>query len=122
MCLFKKRKIRNYLYELGENKSTFDMLLEDYLSGELKMDFQKMGLTKIELGVDLFHTIWVQAKYGEFFVEVQMHSDEFSIAVDLGEADDDVFYTMSDKVDMIEKIKYEIKKQSEQKLRNRKDI
>ena len=51
-----------------------------------------------------------------------MHSDEFSIAVDLVEADDDVSYTMSDKVDMIEKIKYEIKKQSEQKLRNRKDI
>lgn len=122
MCLFKKKKIRNYLSEVGDNKSTFDMLLEDYLSGELKGIFQNLGLTGIELGVDLFHTIWMQAKYGDFFVEVQMHSDEFGIAVDLDEADDDVFYPLKDKADMIEKIMHEIKKQSEQKLRNKKDI
>lgn len=122
MCLFKKKKIRNYLSNVGEDKSTFNRLLEDYLSGELKEIFQNIGLNRIELGVDLFHTIWLQARYGDFFVEVQIHSDEFSIAVDLDETDDDVFYPLNDKMDMIEKIKHEIKRQSDQKLRNRRDI
>ena len=112
MCLFKKRKIRDYLSDLGDNKSTFDMLLEDYLSGELKMDFQKMGLTKIELGVDLFHTIWMQAKYGEFFVDIHIYTDEFSVALDLDEADDDITYPLTDKKEMMTLLKQEIKKQS----------
>ena len=112
MCLFKKRKIRDYLSDLGDNKSTFDMLLEDYLSGELKMDFQKMGLTKIELGVDLFHTIWMQAKYGDYFVDIHIYTDEISIALDLDEADEGVDYPLTDKKEMMEIIKHEIKKQS----------
>ena len=114
MCLFKKRKIRDYLSSLGENKSTFDMLLEDYLSGELKMDFQKMGLTRIELGVDLFHTIWMQAKYGNYFVDIHIYTDEISIALDLDEADDGIDYPLTDKKEMMELIKYEIKKQTKE--------
>ena len=112
MCLFKKRKIRDYLSNLGDNKSTFDMLLEDYLSGKLKADLQKLGLTRIELGVDLFHTIWMQAKYGDYFVDIHIYTDEISIALDLDEADDGVDYPLTDKEEMMEIIKHEIKKQS----------
>ena len=114
MCLFKKRKIRDYLSGLGENKSTFDMLLEDYLSGELKMDLQKIGLTRIELGVDLFHTIWMQAKYGDYFVDIHIYTDEISIALDLDEADDGIDYPLTNKTEMIEIIEYEIKKQTKE--------
>ncbi len=114
MCLFKKKKIRNYLSEVGENKSTFDILLENYLSGELKGIFQNLGLTRIELGVDLFHTIWMQARYEKYFVDLHIYTDEFDIALDLDEADEGVTYPLTSKKQMIENIKREMKKQTKQ--------
>ena len=38
--MFEKSKIRSHLRKVGRNKSPFDILLSDYLTGKLKREFQ----------------------------------------------------------------------------------
>ncbi len=46
MLVFKKKKIQVYLNNLSDSKTTFDLLLCDYLDGSIKKDLETIGFEK----------------------------------------------------------------------------
>lgn len=97
MCLNKKIKIRKYLEQRAGEASAFDLLLADYLDGSMLQKLKSLGITRPEIFVD-FHKhlkcIGIQGMYGAYFSDVQIYPDEFGLAFDLDEADEDVLYPL----------------------------
>ena len=99
--MFKKKKITVYLQNLQEKeRTTFDLLLTDYLEGSLKSQLQTLGIPKIDIHIDWlddFKCIGVQGKYQNYYLNLQIYPDEFTISFDVDEADDGHTHSLNDK-------------------------
>ncbi len=87
----KMAKIRAYLNALPQ-KSPFDELLSDYMDQTLKNTLADFGITKIEIYVDCLDAIrciGIQARYNEYYLNIEIDADEYAFAVALDEADED---------------------------------
>lgn len=102
MFTTKKKKIKNYLEQKEESDySTFDLLLYDYLDGSLKEYLSYIEIKKIEIYIDWrlddYKCIGIRGRYNEYFLELQIYPDEFSISFDTDEPDDDTTYPLESK-------------------------
>lgn len=96
MFLTKKRKIKGYL-ETKQDRSAFDYILQDCVDKQLEEKLSAMGLTKIETHIDWlddYKCVAVQARKDKYFVEFQVHPNEFTVAYDEDEADSDTEYRL----------------------------
>lgn len=103
MLMFKKKKIQVYLNNLGDSKTTFDLLLCDYLDGSVKKVLESIGFEKISIHIDWlddYKCIGIQCKYQRYYVDIQIYTDEFSVSYDLDEPDEDVIYPLESKEQM----------------------
>ena len=101
MFFTKKKKIQKYLEQKAEgDKNAFDFLLCNYLDGTLKTDLELLGITKNKIHVDWLDDIkciGIQGRYNEYFADIQIYPDEFSISFDLEEPDDEITYILESK-------------------------
>lgn len=96
MLFTKKEKIKTYL-TTKQNRSTFDDILQNYIDNQFEEKLFAMGLTKIDVHIDWFDDykcVSVQARKSKYFVEIQVHPNEFTVAYDDVEADDDMEYRL----------------------------
>ena len=103
MLMFKKKKIQVYLNNLSDSKTTFDLLLCDYLDGSIKKDLETIGFEKISIHIDWlddYKCIGIQCKYQKYYVDIQIHNDEFSVSYDIDEPDEDISYPLESKEQM----------------------
>ena len=93
----KKNRIKLYL-ETKSNANmltSFDALLSEYLSGKLYVHLEKLMLNKIRVHIDWlpdYKCIDVQSKFKNYYFEIQIEEDEFSISYDTDEADEPIVY------------------------------
>ena len=101
MFASKKKKIQKYLNQKAESdKNAFDFLLCDYLEGTLKTDLDILGITKNEIHIDWLEDIkciGIQGRYTEYFADIQIYPNEFSISFDSDEPDNDISYAFESK-------------------------
>ena len=96
MFFSKKKRIKAYLAAKPEH-TPFDDILQNWIDEQFEEKLSAMGLTKIEIHVDWlgdYKCVSVQARKGKYFVELQIHPNEFTIAYDEDEADDDIEYRL----------------------------
>ena len=101
MFTTKKKKIRKYLEQKADdNKCAFDDLLSDYLDGSLKENLDSVKMEKVEIHIDWFEDIkciGIQGRYKEYYMDLQIYPDEFSVSFDLDEPDEDIIYPLESK-------------------------
>ena len=101
MFTTKKKKIRKYLEQKADdNKCAFDDLLSDYLDGSLKENLESVKMEKVEIHIDWFEDIkciGIQGRYKEYYIDLQISPNEFSVSFDLDESDEDVIYPLESK-------------------------
>ena len=95
----KKKKIKLYLEAKPDAnmRTSFDVLLSEYLSGQLYIHLEKMMLDKIRVHIDWlpdYKCIDIQSKFKNYFFEIQIEEDEFSVSYDTDEADDPIVYSL----------------------------
>ena len=100
MFSIKKRKIEKYLADKkAEERTAFDEMLSDYLSGELKRKLESFGMRKVDIHIDWlpkYKCMGAQGKAGGFW-NIQIDPTEFLISFDKDEPDDDNFYPLESK-------------------------
>lgn len=86
--IIKNRKIKAYL-ESVKVKDPYDILLKEYLDGNLKNRLKELNLKGIELFVELRveECINIQAKYHEFYLEMEITRNNYVIGFDKAEVD-----------------------------------
>lgn len=96
----KKGKIRKYLQSVDRDKwSAFDVLLDQYLTGELNSRLGEIGLGKTEIHVDYledYKCIGIQGKYGRYYIDIQIEENEFFLGCDPEEPDEHARYPLED--------------------------
>ena len=101
MFTTKKKKIQKYLEQKADNnKDAFDILLSDYLDGSLKEDLASIEIKKADIHIDWgddIKCIGIQGRYKEYYMDLQIYPNEFSISFDLDEPDDDTVYSLESK-------------------------
>ena len=101
MLIFKKKKIVTYLQNIPpEECVTYNILLADYLDGTLKNSLYTLGISKANIHIDwLEHhkCIGIQGKYENYYMDLHIYPDEFMVAFDLDEADEDIVYPLTSK-------------------------
>ena len=101
MFTTKKKKIQKYLEQrAGDNKCAFDDLLSDYLDGSLKENLESVKIERVEIHIDWFDDIkciGIQVRYKEYYMDLQIYPNEFSVSFDLDEPDEDVIYPLESK-------------------------
>ena len=101
MFITKKKKIQKYLEQKADdNKCAFDFLLSDYLDGSLKEDLTSIEIKKAEIHIDWFDDIkciGIQGQYQEYYMDLKIYPDEFSLSFDSDEPDEDVVYPFESK-------------------------
>ena len=116
MFITKKKKIQRYLEQKAVgDKCAFDFLLSDYLDGTLKQKITEIGISKIAIHIDWFDNIkciGIQGRYNQYYLDLQIYQDEFTVSYDLDEADEDIEYPLESKerfyqvlLDIVEKMK-----------------
>ena len=99
--MFTTKKIRKYLEQKeDDNKCAFDALLSDYLDGSLKENLESIKIKRVEIHVDWFDDIkciGIQGRYKEYYMDLQIYPNEFSVSFDLDEPDEDVIYPLESK-------------------------
>ena len=84
----KKKKIINYLNEKNTANakfSPFDLLLSDYISGELKIRMEEMDIVKPDIYIDWlpdYKYSGIQGKYKQYYVDLQVEPTEILIGCD----------------------------------------
>ena len=101
MILGKKKKVTEYLAkkQSGNTLTTFDTILSDYLSGSLKERLHELAMKKISTHIDWlpdYKCINVQGKVGDYFFDIQIESETFSIAYDKDEPDNATEFILQD--------------------------
>lgn len=98
MFVTKKKKIKKYLEQKAtDDKSAFDLLLSDYLDGTLKQKLAEMEISKITIHIDWLDDIkciGIQGRYNQYYLDLQIYQDEFTVSYDLDEADEDAGYPL----------------------------
>ena len=101
MFTTKKKKIQKYLEQkTDDNKCAFDDLLSDYLNGSLKDNLESVKIERVEIHIDWFEDIkciGIQGRYKEYYMDLQIYPNEFSVSFDLEEPDEDVIYPLESK-------------------------
>ena len=101
MFFLKKKRIFHYLQGIPlEKRTAFGMLLADSLEGTFKKDLQSMGVAKVSIYIDWQQDdkcICVQGKYQNYYMDLHICPDDFAIAFDLDEADEDTEYPLISK-------------------------
>ena len=101
MFTTKKKKIQKYLEQKSDNnKCAFDDLLSDYLDRSLKENLESLKMERVEIHVDWFDDIkciGIQGRYKEYYMDLQIYPNEFSVSFDLDEPDEDVIYPLESK-------------------------
>ena len=101
MFTTKKKKIQKYLEQkANDNKCAFDILLSDYLDGSLKEDLSSIEIKKADIHIDWhddIKCIGIQGRYKEYYMDLQIYPNEFSISFDLDEPDEDATYPLESK-------------------------
>lgn len=103
MLIGKKKKIADYLKEREDHFSNFDLVLKDFLSGNLIAELKKIGLSKIEIHIDWFDDIkdiGIQAKYKDYFFDIQIDQKELAIGCSKSEPDCDEFIALNGEADV----------------------
>ena len=92
MFMTKKKRMLAYMNGITDaERSAFDSLVSDYLSGVLKTDILACGITKIEIHVDWFDDIkciGIAGRYGRFFVQIDIYPEAFDVRYDQDEPDE----------------------------------
>ncbi len=98
MFFTQKRKILKYLNEKQLNSYTaFDLLLKDCIGNNFKEKLSDTGIHNAEIHIDWFENvkgILVQAKYKDYFLNIDIDEKEFSLSADKDESDDDTVYEL----------------------------
>ena len=101
MFTTKKKKIQKYLEQMADdNKCAFDALLSDYLDGALKENLESVKIDRVEIHIDWvddMKCIGIQGRYKEYYMDLQIYPNEFSVSFDLDEPDEDVIYPLESK-------------------------
>lgn len=101
MFITKKKKIQKYLEQKADdNKCAFDDLLSDYLDGSLKENLEHVKIKKVEIHIDWFDDvkcIGIQGRYKDYYMDMQIYPNEFSVSFDLDEPDEDVIVPLESK-------------------------
>ena len=104
MLITKKKKIQKYLEQKADdNKCTFVLLLSDYLDRSLKEYLASIGIKKADIHIDWFDDIkciGIQGVYNEYYMDLQIYPNKFSVSFDLDEPDEDVIYPLESKEQM----------------------
>lgn len=95
-----KKKIYNYLEQKKQSETlgAFDLLLEEYLLKNLTANLKKLNLKNVEIVVDFFTDypcIGIQAKHGDYFIDLQIYQDEFFIAYSKDEPENELYYKLT---------------------------
>ncbi|MBR6608954.1 MAG: hypothetical protein IKK99_01910 [Oscillospiraceae bacterium] len=97
----KKKKIQTYLIKKSSEQFTsFDELLEDYLSGKMKETFSALGAKKVEIHIDWlpdYRCIGVQGTFNHNYLDLQIEPTEFSVGYDPVEPDNHIYYPLENK-------------------------
>lgn len=101
MFVTKKKKIKKYLEQKAtDGKCAFDLLLSDYLDGTLKQKLAEMEISKIAIHIDWLDDvkcIGIQGRYHQYYLDLQIYQDEFTVSYDLDEADEDIEHPLQSK-------------------------
>lgn len=101
MFVTKKKKIKKYLEQRAtDDKSAFDFLLSDYLDDTLKQKLTEIGISKIAIHIDWLEDIkciGIQGRYNQYYLNLQIYQDEFTVSYDLDEADENAEYPLESK-------------------------
>ena len=101
MFITNKKKIQRYLKQKTDNnKCAFEILLLDYLDGTLKENLISIGIRKVEIRIDWLDDIkciGIQGRYKEYYIDLQIYPNEFSVSFDLDEPDEDATYPLESK-------------------------
>lgn len=77
-------EIRLYLSGIpAENRSAFDHLLDEYLSGRMRERLEAIGLNRISIFIgwnDFHRAIDIEGIFGKYYINLQIEPDSFSIA------------------------------------------
>ncbi len=97
----KKKKLIEYLSKKQEEKAltTFDTILSDYLSGSLKGRLHELEMKKISIHIDWlsdYECINIQGKVSDYYFDIQIEPQIFSIAYDKDEPDDATEFVLQD--------------------------
>ena len=100
MLFGKKKKISQYLTQKQcfQELTAFDNLLSQYLGGELKQKLSMLDFNTISFHIDWladYKCIGVQAKFGEYFFDIQIFQDLFAIAYDEDEPNCDAEFELT---------------------------
>ena len=92
MIFDKNKKLIEYLSKKQASKAatTFDTILSDYLSGSLKGRLHELDMKKISIHIDWlsdYKCINIQGKVSDYFFDIQIEPQTFSIAFDKDEPD-----------------------------------
>ena len=98
MFLTKKGKIRKHLQSVDRGSwSAFDVLLDQYLTGELRSRLEEIGIGKLEIHVDYledYQCIGIQGKRGRYYIDIQIEESEFCLGCDPEEPDVHTYYPL----------------------------
>ena len=94
MLIGKKKKISNYIKEREDNFSNFDLILKEYLTGKLITELKNIGLSKIDI-----HIEGIQAKYKDYFMDIQIDKKELAIGCSKSEPDCNEFIAIDGEPD-----------------------
>ena len=87
----KKQKIAKYLNQKTDIKCAFDVLLANFLDGTLKESLSFIGIGKVEIHVDWLDPIkciGIQGRYKDYYMDLQIYPNEFTISFNLDETDE----------------------------------
>ncbi len=109
MFQIKKKKIAQYIDSIPENRLTpFDLLLKDYLYGELNAKLEQMNISKLKYHIDWldeYKCIEINGKCNQLFINIQIESTEFSVACDADEPDNCTSHALLEKEQFYQTIK-----------------
>ena len=101
MLFGKKKKISKYLSNKQNSHSitAFDILLSEYLCGTLKESLLKLNFKGISFHIDWLtdcKCIGIQAKFCDYFFDIQINMEKFSVSYSKDEPDDAIEFELKD--------------------------
>ena len=99
MFFSKKKKTLSTSRRFGSD-TPFALLLKDVSDGTLKQNLTALRLTRISVYTDLLETkecIGISARYGGYFLELQVYPTEFEISFDEDEPEEGTTYPLESK-------------------------
>ena len=105
----KKKKMQSYLDSISpDKKTTFDTLVADYRSGNLKEDMQKLDVSKVDIHIDWlpdYKCITIQGVHNRNYLDLQIEPTQFSVGYDPDEPDDHREYPLESKQQLFDVLK-----------------